>query len=316
MSLRVLVTGVGGFVGGHLYHRLRQDTGWQIATVSRGEAPAQARAHTRLDLLQASDAELDGLLRDVQVCYHIAGMAHHAAEQDPDGSALEAFNVTLSERLYRAAVRCGVARFVWLSSSKVLGDVSAEPLPVTAPYAPVGHYAQSKAQGERALHAAASAATAAAPALIIVRPPLVYGPGVGANFRSLIKIALSPWPLPLGRARAPRSFIAVANLCAGLQHCAAAPAGTYQLADVPPVSVAELLASLRRTANRSAGLLPAPVWLMRAGLQLLGRSAAYERLFCPLVLDTADSFARLQWQPPFTTQSQLQETVSWFRSQR
>ncbi|MFK7916186.1 MAG: NAD-dependent epimerase/dehydratase family protein, partial [Pseudomonadales bacterium] len=148
MSTRVLITGVGGFVGGHLYRALGEATDWQLATASRGAAPDGALAHTQLDLLQASDAQLDALLANTEICYHVAGMAHHAALQDPDGAALKAFNVALSERLFRAAVRCGVSRFVWLSSSKVLGDISAAPLAVQAPYAPVGHYARSKMHGE------------------------------------------------------------------------------------------------------------------------------------------------------------------------
>ena len=310
MSLRVLVTGVGGFVGGHLSQVLAAATDWQLHTVSR--APAAGPRHIQLDLSQATDAQLHALLANVDLCYHVAGMAHHEALSDADGSRLRAFNVTLTERLYRAALGAGVGSFVWLSSSKVLGDGSTSPLPVTAPYAPVGAYAKSKMLGEQALLSCAQAQTR----LCIVRPPLIYGPGVGANFLSLVQLALGRWPVPLGQARGLRSFVGVANLCSALVQCAKAPAGTYHVCDAQPLSVADLIAGIQAAANHQGRLLNVPAGLLRLALQCVGRGAVYERLFGSLLLDASDSCRRLQWQPPYSSQAQLQETVSWYRSQR
>lgn len=312
MTRQVLVTGVGGFVGGHLLAALTTNTDWPVRSQSRSAAPAVSRAiqHHRLDLANASDAQLDTLLKDVELCYHVAGMAHHAALQDPDGARLRDFNVALTERLYRAACRAGAARFVWLSSSKVLGDDSPAALPVTAPYAPNGHYATSKMEGEQGLLAAQQPETAQ----LIVRPPLIYGPGVGANFLRLLQGALSRWPLPLGRARQPRSFIGTDNLCAALLQCAQAPAGTYHVSDAEPLCVAELIRMIQALGGSGGPLIALSPGLIRTALRWTGRGALFDSLFAPLVLDTADSEARLQWRPTVATALQLEETLSWYRS--
>lgn len=308
---RALVTGTGGFIGGHLARRLVADD-LQLRTVSAAPAPVASIDHHQCLLAQVTDAHLQALLTDVDVCYHVAGMAHHAAQQDPDGRALHAFNVELTVRLYQAAQRAGVGRFVWLSSSKVLGDRSSGPLPIDARYAATDPYGQSKVAAERALLAAQSPATR----VLIVRPPLVYGPGVGANFRSLLQAALGRWPLPLAAATAPRSMIGIDNLCAALARCAQAPAGTYQVSDPAPVTVAQLLREIACAAGTRARLWYLPPTMLRLALALTGRSAIYQRLFWPLELDTADSERRLQWQPTLSTSAQLQETVAWFCNQR
>ncbi|MEM1230260.1 MAG: NAD-dependent epimerase/dehydratase family protein, partial [Pseudomonadota bacterium] len=224
-----------------------------------------------------------------------------------------AFNGELTARLYRAAARADAARFIWLSSAKVLGEVSRAPLPVTAPLAPQGAYAHSKAAGERALqHEAARGG----PALCIVRPPLVYGPGVGANFAALLRWALRGRALPLGRASAPRSLVGVRNLCSALLAAIEAPAGIYHVTDGPALSVAALLRAVGHSARRDVPLWRIPPALMALGATLVGRRGTYERLFTSLELATADSETRLSWQPPFSFEQQLQETVDWFLTQR
>lgn len=302
MTARLTVTGAGGFVGRHLCDAAR-DAGHAL----------QALTRTDLDLERASDAALAQALAPGDVVVHCAGIAHEAAEaarRDPQ--LLYRFNRDLTERLYRAAAAAGAARFVWLSSIKVLGETSTQPLPVSAPLAPASPYPDSKAQGERQLQAAMQELGLP---VTIIRPPLVYGPGVGANFRTLLRWVLSGRPLPLGRATAPRSLVGVRNLCSAVLASTAAPPGIYHVADGPALGVAALLRAVAAAARQDISLWRAPPAAMAAAATLIGRRSVYQRLFEPLELHTADSEARLGWRPPHTLEAQLQETVTWYRSQ-
>ena len=189
--MRALVTGAGGFIGSHLAPALA-DAGWQVTQ------------------------ELAG----VDAVFHLGGLAHGGA-QGADAEQLHQVNALDTLNLFQRAVAAGVPLFVWLSSIKVLGDVSSAPFTAADPLAPAGAYARSKAAGERLLQAEAAGSTR----LAIVRPPLVYGPRVKANFLQLLQWADRSWPLPLGSATAPRAMVSVDNLvsaAAGLSR----PAGS------------------------------------------------------------------------------------------
>ena len=159
---RAIVTGASGFIGGHFCQRLR-NAGVQVETLSP----------------QLSD-DWHEVLEGAEVCFHLGGLAHDRAGSDQ----VVAVNALQTQKLFVACMEAGVERFVWLSSIKVLGDVAPEALLVEAPYDPHGVYAQSKMQGERELFAAMNQ-LATPDRLAIVRPPLVYGPGVKANFASM-----------------------------------------------------------------------------------------------------------------------------------
>ncbi|MGI9324167.1 MAG: NAD-dependent epimerase/dehydratase family protein [Pseudomonadales bacterium] len=312
MTSRVLLTGAGGFIGGHLLQALNA-AGFEVRALSRHNVPAAAESLQWPTAAAPTNAQLDDYCAGVAHCFHVAGIAHDAARGDSSGGAkLRSFNVDRSVRLYQAAIRNGCESFVWLSSSKVLGDQSSAPLPVQAPYAPVGGYAQSKVEAEQALLAVAVPETR----LLILRPPLVYGPGVGANFRRLLGAALGRWPLPLASARAQRSFVGVNNLCDALLAATQAPPGIYHVADAQPASVAQLLTDIARCADRRLRLLPFPPALARWLLAVLGQSGTYERLFTSFLLETRDSEQRLNWSPVRTRDVQLADTVSWFLQQR
>lgn len=301
MSNRVFLTGGTGFVGAHLKAHLE----------SAGDSIC-APARSALNLEAASPSMLHRYLEGQHTVVHCAGLAHEAVEGS-DAARLMQFNCDLTVRLYEAAAQADVARFVWLSSAKVLGETSRQPLPVTAPLQPVGAYGQSKAAAEQALQARASAGR---PVLVIVRPPLVYGPGVRANFRSLLHWALSGRSLPLGRADAERSLIGIRNLCAALQAALSAPAGVYHVADPAPVSVATLIRTAAEAGNQELRLWRCPPRWLAFAARLTGRSGVYKRLFEPLLLDTTDSEARLNWHPEHSLKAQLEETVRWYQNLR
>ncbi len=285
----MLVTGAGGFIGTHLLPVLHA-AGWHPESVDR----------TRCD----PDREPNpGLFAGVDAVVHLAGIAHRTASIEE----LTRVNERWPVALYRAASRAGVRRFLWLSSIKVLGDVSTRPLVPTDPYSPGDAYACSKVRAEQALLEAAAVEPAT---LTILRPPLVYGPGVKANFRTLLTLAgLSRWglPVPLARAQAPRSLIGVRNLC-DLMVTALGHAGIYHGADARDLTVAELL---RRLGARV--LVPLPVPAARRLAKLSRLEAYYQRLFEPLQVDQRQTEQQLGWRPPHSITEELEETLRWFR---
>ena len=199
------VSGASGFIG----------TALAPALAAQGiEVRPDARPNgQRLPLCGPALADW---LRGADLVYHLAGIAHDKAAQAPEAD-FTAVNQDLTLDLYRASAAAGVRTFVWLSSIKALGDTAAAPLDVDAPRAPQGPYARSKAQAELGL---LRAHQAGGPRLAIVRPPLVYGPGVKGNFARLLKLCASPWPLPLADACGRRALLGLDNLVDLLIHLA------------------------------------------------------------------------------------------------
>ncbi|MEE8297152.1 MAG: NAD-dependent epimerase/dehydratase family protein, partial [Hyphomicrobium sp.] len=198
------VTGSTGFIGRHLCEQLAA----QAIALRTAHSGSQASA-LLTDVVKRSESELASALEGADVVYHLAGIAHDGVR----GDLLEV-NRDLTLRLYRAALLSGVKIFVWLSTLKVLGDVAEAPVGLDAPYRPRGTYAQSKAQTEQTLLALPTQATE----LVIVRPPLVYGPNVKGNFRRLLQLCKTPLPLPFEAAQGKRSMVGVRNLVSLLVH--------------------------------------------------------------------------------------------------
>jgi nucleoside-diphosphate-sugar epimerase len=295
-----LVTGAGGFVGGHLCRYLER----------RGVTVRRVGRSSPVGVL-AGPAQRAQVLEGVDVVYYLAAVAHEGiARSNPD--RLQAVNVIAPADWLRSADRSGTPRFVFVSSIKVLGDVSAEPLRPDAPYRPADAYAVSKQQAEQRLTEQARAATI----LAVVRPPLTYGPGVRGNFLSLLRWSATPLPLPLAQARGLRSLVGIGNLCDLLARLGEDGEGIFHVADPDDVCVADLLCWIRRYLGRPSRQFGLPPVLFRQAGALLGRPQIYARLFEPLRVHTAATHATLRWMPPLTTAAQLEETTAWFRSSR
>ncbi|MCR9258921.1 MAG: NAD-dependent epimerase/dehydratase family protein [Pseudomonadaceae bacterium] len=293
-----LVTGASGFVGVHLVQALEQQ-GWQVHKIGR---------HTDLGQYQLSHQD---------VVFHLAALAH-AGAQGADEAAMMNVNAQQTLDRFEQACSAGAGHFVWLSSIKVLGDSSARALTPEDPYAPGDSYARSKVRGEELLLAAAKDRhTQASAELSIVRPPLVYGPGVSANFLNLWHAAMSPWPLPLGAADAPRAWLGVDNLVSFLLTRVASqtqmPATIWHVCDDEQASVREMVTNLRSLVNRNANLWTLPVGLVKTAAALLGKSGAAGRLFDPLPVDDSQSRQLLSWSPAVTQQQQLEKVHTWYQ---
>jgi nucleoside-diphosphate-sugar epimerase len=268
------------------------------------------------DLALARDAELDALLEGAVAVVHLAGRAHvmHEDAADPE-AAYRAANVEATLKLARAAVRAGVSRFVLSSSIKVNGEATSpgrafgpgdEPAPADA-------YARSKLAAERGL-AAIAAGTPLAP--VVLRLPLVYGPGVGANFLALLDAVARRRLLPLGAVKAKRSLLYVGNLATAIDavlDARPAPAGVHCLADAESVAVPELVRALARALGVEARVPTLPVPLLELAGRLAGRGAAIRRLTTPLEVDASGFTAATGWMPAATLEQGLADTVRWWR---
>lgn len=291
---RVLVTGSSGFIGKHLVPALTEQH-WEVSELPRAPV-GQA-------LLSMPDSSQ--LARSHSVV-HLAGVAHR--QTDPE--ELKRVNEDWPVALYTAAASAGVSDFVWMSSIKVLGDESVEPLGVEHPYRPCDGYAESKMRAElRLLELAPQFQTR----LKIVRSPLVYGPGVKANFRLLLQAARwnrNGLPLPLGRARALRSMVGIRNLCSILVRLTEEGEGVVHVSDGRDTSVLELIELL---GARKRLLLPVPEPVVRGLCRFTGNTGVYERLFKPLRVDISHTMDMLNWSPPYRLEEELLRTWEWFR---
>jgi nucleoside-diphosphate-sugar epimerase len=313
--MRVLVTGASGFVGRQVVLRLLRERDTEVRAAGRRTAALPDAVMQ----LPAPDLSTDGdwrtALAGCDAVAHVAGRAHVLRDTAADSlAAFRAVNTAGTLRLARQAAAAGVRRFVFVSTVKVNGDRTSPGRPFTAHEtpAPPDPYAVSKHEAELALRALECETGIE---VVVVRPVLVYGPGVGANFRAMMSWIRRGIPLPLGALHNRRSLVAVHNLADLLTRCASHPAAagaTFMVSDGPPVSTTELL---RRTAHhmgRPARLVPVPSRLLELGARLAGRGEMADRLCGSLEVDAAETRERLDWTPPRSFDDALRETVDDF----
>lgn len=314
---RVLVTGANGFVGQALC-RILCDEGHTVIGLVRRAGQLENRVKEWVDA-SMNFADVDAgwsATMQVECVVHLAARVHVMREEaiDPD-AAFHAANVDGALRVAEAAWRHGVRRFVFVSSIKALAESSTRhPLGEDEPPMPVDAYGRSKLAAEQAL---ARYGQETGLDVVIVRPPLVYGPHVRANFLRLMDGVWNGVPLPLASLNARRSLVYVENLADALLHCATDPRAANQcfhVADAVAPTVPELARSLGRHLNKPARLLPVPPDLLRLAGRITGRSAPVDRLVNALQLDTTRIRTVLDWQPPFSFDEGLAVTARWYRS--
>jgi UDP-glucose 4-epimerase len=250
---------------------------------------------------------------------HLAGRAHVRRDEasDPQG-AFDQVNLHGTRRLAEQAVARGVRRFVFLSSVKVNGETTHErPFTEADPPAPQDPYARSKAGAERALAEVASNSTME---VVILRSPLVYGPGVKANFLALLRLAATGLPLPFAAIANRRSFIFVENLADIIVRTMARPpqsgCRTYLVSDGKDLSTPELIAYLRAGMAMQPRLVRIPPEILRGIARLIGGGAVASRLLDCLQVDSTAFQRAYDWRPPTSPQEALISTGHWFVSTR
>jgi nucleoside-diphosphate-sugar epimerase len=207
-----------------------------------------------------------------------------------------------------------VRRFLFLSSLKVNGEGRSHPYDEDATPVPSDPYAISKWEAEEALR---QVAATTGMEVVILRPPLVYGPGVKANFLRLLQTVNSGIPLPFSSIANQRSLIYLGNLVDAIVSCLGAPAAagqTYLVSDGQDVSTPDLVRAMALALQRPARLLPCPISLLRLAGRALGREAAIDRLVGTLQVNSLRIRADLSWTPPYTLAQGMQETANWFRT--
>lgn len=230
-------------------------------------------------------------------------------------SQFELENAAATAVLAQTAAKAGVRRFVFVSSIKVNGERTLErPFTRDDVPAPQDGYARSKLNAERAVLEVAARSSLEA---VIVRPPLIYGPGVGANFRRMMALVERGWPLPFGAIRNVRSLVSVWNLVDFLVHCARSPAAgkVWLVSDGQDVSTPRLLELVAEGLGKRARLLPVPVAMLRALGSMTGQRAQLDRLTESLQVDISHTREQLGWQPPLDSQEAIRRTAAWFRKE-
>ncbi|WP_158904647.1 NAD-dependent epimerase/dehydratase family protein [Burkholderia sp. L27(2015)] len=311
--MKVLVTGATGFVGQALCERLLCD-GHEVVAATRDSARScPATTHVVVGEIDA-DTRWTVALDGVELVYHLAGRAHVMAQEDQ--AALEHYecvNLHGTTNLARQAVAAGVRRLVFVSSIKVNGEGGEDVYTSTTPPAPRDPYGASKWQAECALRKISQDSTLE---IVVVRPPLIYGPGVKANFLRLLGAVERGLPLPFGLVRNQRSLLFLGNLVDLLTVCASHPAAvgnTYLASDGNDVSTAELVRQIASALSKPTRLLPISPGLIRLLGRLLGKGPAVARLLGSLQVDSSPLQRDLHWEAPFTLQEGLRITAEWYK---
>jgi nucleoside-diphosphate-sugar epimerase len=257
---------------------------------------------------------LAAALRGVDVVVHLAARVHMMNDDAPDTlTEFRRVNVEGTVALARAAVEHGVRRIVFVSSVKVNGEATAgRPFTDDDAPAPQDPYGVSKREAEDALR---MIGTRTGMEITIVRPALVYGPGVRANFLHLLKTVERGIPLPLPNIQNRRSLVGVENLADLLVECVGHPGAaneTFMASDGEDVSTRELVARMAKALGRPARFLPVPESAIRLAARMTGKEAAVDRLFGSLVVDSSKARQKLGWKPPVTLDNGLAATARWY----
>lgn len=316
-EMRVLVTGASGFVGHHLCSRLLAD-GWKVRVFLRDRAVAAFPS--AVDIVRGGSlgavVSRPEALAGVHTVVHLAARVH--VMNDPAADPLALFrkaNVDLTRQVANASALAGVKRLVYVSTVKVNGEEAGEPYREDSPPSPTDPYGVSKWEAEQCLR---QIERETGLEVVIIRPPLVYGPGVKANFLAMMNAVRRGIPLPFALIANKRSLIYVGNLVDALATCTTHPAAagkTYLVSDGRDVSTPELVRLTAKALGVPERLVPLPVALLRLAACLAGRTAFVNRLLGSLTVDISAIRSDLGWNPPFTVDEGLRETAAWFKEQ-
>jgi UDP-glucose 4-epimerase len=303
MALRILVTGASGFIGSALTSALA-NAGHRVRAASRKRTEGVAVPGIEWMELPDLEREVDWkpLLEDIDVVIHLAAIAHRS---HIDSGQYARANRLATANLARSCAKHGVKRIIFMSSIGAQAGSAAdsvvterdEPWPITA-------YDRAKLAAEEEIRRAGVPFT-------ILRPVIVYGPGAKANIALMMRIASLPVPLPFGSFKNRRSLLSIDNLVEAVMVCLDNPETinrTFIVCDPEPITLAEMLATMREAAGRSPRLVPVPPLAVRALIIATGRQSLWDRIGRDLVASSAD-LQKVGWSPQVETRDGLRSMV-------
>lgn len=311
---RVLVTGATGFIGRFVEEGLRR-SGWDVTLGVRSRDGLRKGNEPYFPFdLDEPDCSLPTRLTGFDSIVHLAARVHQRKRTATDDALYRRLNVESTRQLAQAAAVAGVRRLVYMSTIKVNGEATIDmPFTPRDTPSPVGAYAVSKLQAEIALMEIVGRSGLE---VCTIRPPLVYGPGVGGNFLRMLRWVGQGWPVPLGSVQNLRSYVSVWNLASlvgiVLSHPGAANR-VWLVADGPPMSTPQLIRRLAAVFGRTPTVPKVPVSLLRMGGKLMRHEGDIARLCDSLVVDDSETRAALGWNPPVGDDDGLYRTVVWYR---
>jgi nucleoside-diphosphate-sugar epimerase len=312
-AVKVLVTGASGFVGEAVVLKLLVDKKFCPIAAARG--PTRLQGLCPVQPFDLTHAKVLPALDDVQVVIHAAARVHVMNETAIDALAeFRKVNVEGTLGLAQRAAKSGVKRFIFISSIKVNGESTLPGKPFKADDRPNPQdpYGVSKYEAEEALK---QLGRATGMEVVIIRPPLVYGPGVKANFLSMLNWLNKGIPLPLGAIRNQRSLVNIGNLVSLVVTCIDHPTAanqTFLVSDGEDLSTTQLLRRLSRALGKPARLLPVPEWLLTLTASALGKKAIAQRICGSLQVDINKNRELLGWTPPVNMDKAMRQTAGHY----
>ena len=291
----VLITGSSGFIGIHLVMSLGSIA--QHISLRDSEWPKTLARHRPTAVV------------------HLAGYANARGLEEE----IWRVNVAITRSLAEEAARCGVKRFIFLSSIQAVTEKTAQgqSANTNTSATPQGAYGKSKLEAEQFLRGLSMESRME---VVIIRPPLVYGPGVKANFLNLLQLADKSIPLPLSALDSNRrSFVGVSNLIDLILLCLEHPAAanqTFHVSDDDDISTAELLRRMGRALGKPVRNLPIPQSVLKTGLRLIGKGDWVDKLCGDLRVDISETKRLLGWKPKVTMEEELERTAQWWKTRK
>jgi len=310
---RLLLTGYSGFVGTVLAERLHIDYDLSLL----GRKSSNLGNSFKFDLSPITI--YDNVFESIDAVIHVAARAHIMNEEVADSlSEYRRVNVDGTLNLAQQSADAGVKRFIYISSIKVNGESTSGSVPFTEKDIanPLDPYGVSKYEAEEGLK---KIAEKTGMEVVIIRPPLVYGAGVKANFLNLLKLSNTGLPLPFGLVNNKRSMVYVENLVDFIIRCIDHPNAanqTFLVSDGENLSLKSLITYIRKAMGKSPLLLPVPVGLFKLAGKLTGKSGVVDRLVGDLQVDSSKARELLDWTPPFTVEQGIAATVLDFKNRK
>ncbi|MAV31478.1 MAG: UDP-glucose 4-epimerase [Cycloclasticus sp.] len=326
--MKVLVTGGVGYVGRSLIKALAF-AGHSVVSILRQHSSdlppkvEQIAGDLRELSIDSADSlfqcKLEQSLQMTPVVIHLAARVHVMSNDDASSLAeFRSINVQATLRLAQQAARAGAKRFIFLSSIKVNGESTSRGMAFRAgdTHIPTDHYGLSKYEAEQGL---LTIAAETGMEVVIIRPPLVYGPGVRANFASMIRWMQRGIPLPFGAIDNRRSFIALDNLVSFIIHCIDHPKAAneiFLISDGEDVSTTVLLQKMSKALGKKSCLMPVPERWLRSVAKILGREDEAGKVLNSLQVDSSKARDVLGWKPVIRMDEQLHKTAEWYLSEK